>query len=105
MTHVWPLVEHAGVMFVAVVQRLSVCHCGWRSARAREAVQPQGTSAWRTEAVEQVYYGLEGVGLVEVEGEGECRFMEGDMLHLPVGSRFRLRNPSEHWLVSLIMAA
>ena len=71
----------------------------------REAVQPQGTSAWRTEAVEQVYYGLEGVGLVEVEGEGECRFMEGDMLHLPVGSRFRLRNPSEHWLVSLIMAA
>ncbi len=71
----------------------------------REAVQPGSSSSWRQETVEQVYYGLEGQGVFEVEGDGEHAYTEGDMVHLPVGTRFRLKNPTAHWLISLIMAA
>ena len=80
-------------------------HLRAMAAIDREAVQPGGTSAWRQEQVEQVYYGLEGKGMIEVEDQGERDYTEGDMVHLPVGIRFRIRNPTHDWLVSLIIAA
>lgn len=71
----------------------------------REAVQPGSESAWRQEDVERVYYGLEGAGVVQIDGAGEHSYTEGDMVHVPVGVRFRVRNPADTWLVSLVMAA
>lgn len=72
---------------------------------AREAVQPRGHSADRGSTDhEQVFYFLEGSGVVETGGE-HLRVSEGDMLHLPVGSGCRLVNPNEEWLAYLVMAA
>ena len=76
------------------------------SAIDREAVQPQGRSEERCdEAVEQVYYGLQARGVLCVAGEGRFDFTEGDMIHLPPGTRYWIENPHESWVEYLIMAA
>lgn len=70
----------------------------------REAVQPSGRSEEVCdEVIEHVYYGLEGQGVLRTE-EGGVNFSEGDMIHLPPGTRCRVENPHESWVSYLIMA-
>ena len=72
----------------------------------REAVQPRSASTERVEPeLEQVYYGLEGRGSVEVSGGGRVDFGEGDMVHLPPGTPLRVHNSHDEWLRYLVMAA
>ena len=52
----------------------------------------------------QVYYVLENSGVLEADGE-EQEIREGDMIHLPPGTRYAIRNPHAEWLSYLIMAA
>ena len=71
-----------------------------------EAVQPMNSSAERTESeLELVYYVLDGSGFLESGGGEECAITEGDMVHLPPGTAYRIRNDSDDWITSLIMAA
>ena len=71
----------------------------------REAVQPRGQTVERCcEALEQVYYVLENSGVLEADGD-EQEIREGDMIHLPPGTRYAIRNPHAEWLSYLIMAA
>ena len=71
----------------------------------REAIQPTGRSdELYDEVIEHVYYGLEGRGVLCAEGE-RIDFSEGDMIHLPAGTRYWIENPHETWVVYLIMAA
>ena len=70
-----------------------------------EAVQPLSASASRTEAeFELAYYVLDGRGVLE-SGEAEYAITEGDMIHLPPGTTYSIRNDTEDWITSLIMAA
>ena len=69
-----------------------------------EAVQPRGASLERADEVEQVYYVLDGHGVLSVDGS-EHDFSEGDMIHLPPGTRHSVSNPHEDWVSYLIMAA
>jgi mannose-6-phosphate isomerase-like protein (cupin superfamily) len=70
-----------------------------------EAIQPLSASAPRREAdLELAYYVLEGRGVLE-SGEAEYALTEGDMIHLPPGTSYRIRNDTEDWITSLIMAA
>ncbi|MCC7261939.1 MAG: cupin domain-containing protein [Candidatus Latescibacteria bacterium] len=70
-----------------------------------EAVVPGGqTRECRLAEVEQVYYILENRGTLVVEGQ-EYPVSEGDMIHLPPGTRYQFRNAHAAWLRSLIMAA
>ena len=70
-----------------------------------EAVQPLNASAERTESeLELVYYVLDGRGMLESDGV-EHAITEGDMIHLPPGTSYRIRNDTEDWVTSLIMAA
>lgn len=72
----------------------------------REAVQPRNTSADRTESeLELVYYVLRGCAILESGGGEESAITEGDMVHLPPGTSYRIRNDTEDWITSLIMAA
>lgn len=69
----------------------------------REAVQPRNRSAERSyNDLEQVYYVLEGEGTL-VAGGSEQRVLEGDMIHLPAGTAYHFRNPTEGWLVYYIV--
>lgn len=71
-----------------------------------EAVQPRNTSADRTESeLELVYYVLDGCGILESGDGEESAITEGDMVHLPPGTSYRIRNDTEDWITSLIMAA
>lgn len=71
----------------------------------RHAVQPQAQSAeGRTGEREEVYYVVEGRGLLSLDGD-QHPITEGDMIHLPPGSLYRLHNPNEDWLACLVMAA
>ena len=71
----------------------------------REAVQPASESVVREyEELEQVYYGLANRGVITIDGE-ECDFTEGDMIHLPAGTQYQIRNPHDQWVSYLIMAA
>ena len=70
----------------------------------REAVQPRGQTVERCEEQEQVYYVLENSGVLEADGD-EQEIREGDMIHLPPGTRYAIRNPHAEWLSYLIMAA
>lgn len=71
----------------------------------REAVQPRGQAAERCcPALEQVYYVLENSGVLAADG-AEQEIREGDMIHLPPGTRYAIRNPHAEWLSYLIMAA
>ena len=75
------------------------------SAIDREAVQPDGRSEERgDDALEHVYYGLEGRGVLCVDG-GRVDFREGDMIHLPPGTRYWIENPHASWVHYLIMTA
>ena len=71
----------------------------------REAVQPRGKTVEQccTE-LEQVYYVLENSGTLEADGDAQ-EIREGDMIHLPPGTRYAIRNPHAEWLSYLIMAA
>ncbi len=70
----------------------------------REAVQPGGRSVELCDdEVEHVYYGLEGQGVLCVEGE-RVDFSEGDMIHLPQGTSYWVENPHDSWVTYLIMA-
>lgn len=70
-----------------------------------EAVQPLSASAKRVEnELELVYYVLDGRGVLETD-DGEQPLTEGDMLHLPPGTAWRIRNDTEDWVTSLIIAA
>ena len=71
----------------------------------REAVQPRGQTVERcSEELEQVYYVLENSGVLESDGD-EQEIREGDMIHLPPGTRYTIRNLHTEWLSYLIMAA
>ncbi len=70
----------------------------------RESVQPGGQTRARCEEYEQVYYVLENAGVL-VDEDGEEPLTEGDMVHVPVGSHYSIKNPNEAWLVYMIMAA
>jgi mannose-6-phosphate isomerase-like protein (cupin superfamily) len=71
----------------------------------REAVQPGGQTVEQSSAeLEQVYYVLEGRGVLLSQGEQQP-VTEGDMIHLPPGTPYQFRNPHEEWLAYLVMAA
>ena len=71
----------------------------------REAVQPRGqTIERRYDDTEQVYYVLENRGILEADGT-EHEIQEGDMIHLPQGTQYALRNPHGEWLSYMVMAA
>ena len=70
----------------------------------REAVQPRGQTVEHCEEQEQVYYVLENSGVLEADGDAQ-EIREGDMIHLPPGTRYAIRNPHAEWLSYLIMAA
>ena len=71
----------------------------------REAVQPRGRAVERCcPTLEQVYYVLENSGVLEADGD-EQEIRAGDMIHLPPGTRYAIRNPHAEWLSYLIMAA
>ena len=71
----------------------------------REAVQPRGQTIKRGyEDTEQVYYILDNCGILEADGS-EYEIQEGDMVHLPVGTQYAIRNPHAEWLSYMIMAA
>ena len=70
----------------------------------REAVQPRSETVERHyNEIEQVYYILENRGVMIADGE-EQDITEGDMVHIPAGTTYRLRNPHEEWLAYMIMA-
>ena len=70
-----------------------------------EAVPPGGRTSERSlPDLEQVYYVLENRGTLLAEGE-ERPISEGDMIHLPPGTRYQIRNTHASWLRCLIMAA
>lgn len=70
-----------------------------------EAVPPGGRTSERAfPDLEQVYYVLENQGTLLAQG-GECQISEGDMIHLPPGTRYQIRNAHAAWLRCLIMAA
>ncbi len=70
-----------------------------------EVVQPRSHSIRRSYAdLEQVYYVLENRGVLMTEGQ-EQEISEGDMIHLPPGVAYQIRNPHETWLRYMIMAA
>ena len=67
--------------------------------------KPRGQTVERCcEELEQVYYVLENSGVLEADGD-EQEIREGDMIHLPPGTRYAIRNPHAEWLSYLIMAA
>ena len=71
----------------------------------REAIQPRGQTVEQCcEELEQVYYVLENSGILEADGDAQ-EIREGDMIHLPPGTRYAIRNPHAEWLSYLIMAA
>ena len=71
-----------------------------------EAVQPMNSSAERNESeLELVYYVLDGSGFLESGGGEECAITEGDIVHLTPGTAYRIRNDTDDWITSLIMAA
>lgn len=70
-----------------------------------EAVQPRSQSIRRAHPdLEQVYYVLENQGVLLAQGQ-EQKISEGDMIHLPPGLEYQIRNPHETWLRYMIMAA
>ena len=71
----------------------------------REAVQPRSRSVDRVyESTEQVYYILENRGVL-VSADGETEISEGDMVHIPEGMEYHIKNPYEEWFTYMIMAA
>jgi mannose-6-phosphate isomerase-like protein (cupin superfamily) len=72
---------------------------------AREAVQPRSRSIDRVyNETEQVYYILENKGVL-VADDLEQEMVEGDMVHIPVGMEYHIKNPHEQWFSYMIMAA
>jgi mannose-6-phosphate isomerase-like protein (cupin superfamily) len=70
----------------------------------REAVQPRSRSAERCEAkLEQVYYILSGAGSLVMDDQTHP-VREGDMIHVPAGTRYHLASGDEAWLAYLIIA-
>ena len=70
-----------------------------------EVVQSLNATAEHTETeLELVYYVLDGQGVLESAG-AEQVITEGDMIHLPPETTYRIRNDTEDWVSSLIMAA
>ena len=69
-----------------------------------EGVQPGSQTIERCHAdLEQVYYVLDQRGVLVADG-AEREIREGDMIHLPAGTRYQIRNPHATWLRYLIMA-
>ena len=72
---------------------------------AREAVQFGNETIERCHTdIEQVYYVIENRGVLQSDGE-EQEITEGDMIHIPAGTTYKILNPHQEWLHSLIMAA
>lgn len=70
-----------------------------------EAVQPCSATAPRSEReLECVYYVLEGQGVFDAGGQS-VTMTEGDMIHVPAGTTWTVRNDTDDWLTSLVMAA
>ncbi len=70
----------------------------------REGVQPRSETIERCyDDIEQVYYILENRGVLYADGEAQ-EICEGDMIHIPVGMRYKIGNPHEQWLAYLIIA-
>ena len=71
---------------------------------ARESVQPGNESIERCHTdIEQVYYVIENRGVLQSDGK-EQEITEGDMIHIPVGTTYKILNPHQEWVSSLIMA-
>ena len=71
----------------------------------REAVQPCSQTIERCDGEsEQVYYVLENRGVLIADGR-EQAIQEGDMIHIPTGTRYAIGNPHGEWLCYMIMAA
>ena len=71
----------------------------------RWAVQPRSSSSEKVEEeLEQVCYVLGGRGVLHAAGS-EQEVTEGDMVHLPPGTRHGLQNPHDEWVTCLVMAA
>ncbi len=71
----------------------------------RWAVQPRSASAEHVEEeLELVCYVLGGRGMLHAAGS-EHEVTEGDMIHLPPGTRHGVRNPHDEWVAYLVMAA
>lgn len=70
----------------------------------REVVQPRCETIERHyEDIEQVYYILENQGVLSIDGEDQ-EITDGDMIHIPVGTRYKMGNPHEEWLAYMIIA-
>ena len=69
----------------------------------RESVQPAGRTIERQEpGVEQIYYILEGVGTITIDGQLQS-VREGDMIHMPAGATYSFACQSSDWLTYLIV--
>jgi mannose-6-phosphate isomerase-like protein (cupin superfamily) len=67
-------------------------------------VQPRCETIERHyEDIEQVYYILENQGVLSIDGEDQ-EITDGDMIHIPVGTRYKMGNPHEEWLAYMIIA-
>ena len=92
----WHQLGREGEAGVGCLRGMSAIDC--------EAVQPGSQTIERCHPdLEQVYYVLEHRGVLVADGT-EREVSEGDMIHLPPGIRYQLRNPHATWLRYLIMA-
>ncbi len=70
----------------------------------RESIQPGGTAIERCFTdIEQVYYVLENRGVFQSNGEDQ-EITEGDMIHVPRETTYKISNPHQEWLSYMIMA-
>lgn len=70
----------------------------------RETVQPKNETVERHyDDLEQVYYILENEGVLISDSKKQV-ITEGDMIYLPIGTTYSIKNPHKEWLSYLIMA-
>jgi len=67
-------------------------------------VQPGGETIARcyTDS-EQVYYVLGNKGVIQSNGDKQ-EITEGDMIHISIGTTYKIMNPHREWLSYMIMA-
>ena len=70
---------------------------------SREAVQPFGKVQNRNRDGEEILYIIEGTGSL-VDGDGDQKISEGDMIHIPPGYKCDIENSDEIWLVYLVIS-
>ncbi len=81
------------ILNTPAVQGISIAHI---------TVSPGETTAWHIlEESDEQYYILSGSGEMETDGQGLGGVSAGDLVHLPAGTRQRIRNQGETALVFL----